>query len=703
MIEALARRLGGLGPALALALGLLAAPATAPTVRAAAPDLTIVSDATYTVQPEQHRVRVNLTLVLTNHLKDTVTKRYFFDRAFLAVLPDTSGFKLSWDGKGTPEVHVSKKTADYTLLRLDLGQRLFSGKSATYKLRFDLVDPGGEPTRDVRIGETLASFPVWAFATDDTPGGSVKVVFPAGFDVNVEGGEIPEPATAPDGRVVFQSGELAKPLDFFAYLVADRPGAYAERDLRVTVRGASVDVTVRAWPDDTAWLERVSGLVQRALPVLADEIGMDWPLDGPLIVQEAASRSTGGYAGLFDPEQRRVEVAYYAEDDVVVHELAHAWFNGSLLADRWANEGFASAYAAQAINTLGLPYTPDTMTPEIAAARIPLNAWGPIGREATATEDYAYLESLDVAQNAVVRAGKGVMPQVWAEAKARIGAYQPPDGQALEPEKVDGPPDWRGLLDLIEAHSNYPAEQVWRQDVVRDSDLSLLDARHAARVQYAAVLDFARDWRLPKPIRDAMRAWQFDTATTLLTEAREVLEQRTNVENTARAAGLTLPPTLKQAFELPDGFVAANQEAAAELHAISSYATAAATRPAEPDVLQTMGMWGTTPEADLARSHDLFAAGDLAASTDAAGAAASVWLSGESVGRGRLVSIGALVLAALLGIALFVGWLRARRRRRRRFAARWVGPDPYATLAATPDPASPAVVGDEGRRGGDAD
>ena len=410
MIETLARRLGGLGLATALALGMLAVPATAPTVRAAAPDLTIASDATYTVQPEQHRVRVNLTLVLTNHLKDTVTKRYFFDRAFLAVLPGTSGFKFSWDGKGTPEVHVSKKTADYTLLRLDLGQRIFSGKSATYKLRFDLVDPGGEPTRDVRIGETLASFPVWGFATDDTPGGSVKVVFPAGFDVNVEAGEIPEPATAPDGRIVFQSGELAKPLDFFAYLVADRPGAYAERNLRVLVRGEPVEVTVRSWPDDADWLDRVSGLVERALPVLATEIGIDWPLDGPLVVQEAASRSTGGYAGLFDPEQRRVEVAYYAEDDVVVHELAHAWFNGSLLADRWANEGFASAYATQAVVALGLPYTPDELTPDMVDAEIPLNAWGPLGREATATEDYAYLTSLTVAQDAIALAGAGVMP-----------------------------------------------------------------------------------------------------------------------------------------------------------------------------------------------------------------------------------------------------------------------------------------------------
>jgi hypothetical protein len=28
---------------------------------------------------------------LTNHLRDTATKRYYFDRAFLAVMPGSSG------------------------------------------------------------------------------------------------------------------------------------------------------------------------------------------------------------------------------------------------------------------------------------------------------------------------------------------------------------------------------------------------------------------------------------------------------------------------------------------------------------------------------------------------------------------------------------------------------------------------------------
>jgi hypothetical protein len=113
-------------------------------------------------------------------------------------------------------------------------------------------------------------------------------------------------------------------------------------------------------------------------------------------------------------------------------------------------------------------------------------------------------------------------------------------------------------------------------------------------------------------------------------------------------------------------------------------------------------MWGATPGADLTRSHDLFAAGDLAGSSDAAAAAGTVWASAEDVGRGRLVSIIALMLALLLAVILFVGWIRARRRRRRRFGARWVGRDPYATLAGTLDQPPTGVAGD-GNKGADLD
>ena len=195
----MSRRLAGLLLAVVAAAGLLAAPQGVAEVRGATPDLTIVTTARYDVQPAQHRVRVTVDMVMTNHLHDTSSKRFYFDRAFLSVLPDTSGFKLTWSGAGAAHAKVSKKTATYTLLELDLAARIYSGKSATYRLVFDMVDAGGTATRDLRIGTSLASFPVWAFATDSTPGSSVRVVFPAGYQVEVESGEIPKPTVGADG------------------------------------------------------------------------------------------------------------------------------------------------------------------------------------------------------------------------------------------------------------------------------------------------------------------------------------------------------------------------------------------------------------------------------------------------------------------------------------------------------------------------
>ncbi|HEV8697971.1 MAG TPA: hypothetical protein VGQ89_09775, partial [Candidatus Limnocylindrales bacterium] len=85
-------------------------PVGVPIVRAATPDLTIVSSARYDVQPTRHRVHVTVELTLMNRLKDTVTKRYYFDHAFLAVLPGSSAFGLSWGGAGQPSVRVATRT-----------------------------------------------------------------------------------------------------------------------------------------------------------------------------------------------------------------------------------------------------------------------------------------------------------------------------------------------------------------------------------------------------------------------------------------------------------------------------------------------------------------------------------------------------------------------------------------------------------------
>ena len=123
----------------------------------------------------------------------------------------------------------------------------------------------------------------------------------------------------------------------------------------------------------------MGSLFERGLPVLGQQIGLPWPRTDQLVVQEAVSRTSGGYAGLFDAAAGKVEVAYYAGSLVVLHEAAHGWFNGTLLADRWANEAWASWYGLAAANALGEKVTAPVLTDALRANAIPLNAWGEVG------------------------------------------------------------------------------------------------------------------------------------------------------------------------------------------------------------------------------------------------------------------------------------------------------------------------------------
>src|ERR671916_2138439 len=115
------RRIARIALAVAVALGLTVVPPAAAPVRAALPDLTLVSNARYEVQPEDRRVRVTVDIVATNRLRDTATRRYFFDRAFLAVPPAAANLSLTSD-TGSPSVRVSQRREGYQVIAMAFGQ-----------------------------------------------------------------------------------------------------------------------------------------------------------------------------------------------------------------------------------------------------------------------------------------------------------------------------------------------------------------------------------------------------------------------------------------------------------------------------------------------------------------------------------------------------------------------------------------------------
>ena len=133
--------------ALVAATGMLTLPGRAPEVRAAAPDLTIVTDATYEVQPEQHRVQVTVDMVLTNHLRDTRTRRYYFDHAFIA--RPSRRVRLQADVVGPRQARGRRLEEDGQVHRPGphARDRIYSGKTAKYRLTLLARRPGrhGDP------------------------------------------------------------------------------------------------------------------------------------------------------------------------------------------------------------------------------------------------------------------------------------------------------------------------------------------------------------------------------------------------------------------------------------------------------------------------------------------------------------------------------------------------------------------------------
>jgi hypothetical protein len=644
--------------ALALAvgvLGLLLAPlgaVPAPIARAASTDLTVVANTRYTVQPDQKRVRVVVDVAIANHRADTKVNRFYYDHAFLAVQPCAASPSVVTGPKGAVVV-VSSRSTDATILRINFGAKLYGGHAMALRFAFNLVDTGSSARRLIRVGASLITFPVWAYASDGATGSRVTVRFPKGYDVTVESGAFASQAVASDGGVVLATGALANPLGFFAYVSGQQPATYRTSPLTVAVPDGTIALAMEAWKDDPTWAGRVGGLFSRALPVLLADIGLPWPHDSPVVVQEAVSRSTGGFAGLYDPQAGQIQVAYWASSAVIVHEAAHGWFNGSLVADRWAAEGFASLYAQRALAALKIKASAPALTPALKKAAYPLNAWPAVPSPASASESYGYAGSYALAALIAKRAGTAALARVWADAQARVGAYQPPAGTgSLAPETVDGAPDWRGLLDLLEAETGQDFTDLWRAWVVRPAEAYLLDQRAAVQAAYRSTLAVAGGWFLPRTVRDALRAWQFDLAQGLLASARQVLAERSALEADAKAAGLTLPPTVQTLFEA-GGLEAALGEAEGERSAIAEISAASAQGASAGDIVSAVGLIGEDPAHDLAAAKSALASGDDAAALAAAAAAARTWSSAQGEGRRRLLMGSALAVAlGALGMSL---------------------------------------------------
>lgn len=637
----------------------LAAVAILPAPIALAQGLELVGDARYDLAPAEGRIRVTVEFTATNRTPDTDAGRTFYSGVSLAVHPRAVAIRAQSDGQALP-TQVIESTDEFTSVNIDFSRQIFFEESYRFGLSYDLVDPGGAPARDLRIGRTLVTFPVWGFGSEEVGAGSVTVFVPSGYTPRVEFGDL-EIQQLANGAYLLSAG-VTDPLSFFAYVSAERPGAFTETLVDSPVCRGEACIMIRAWDDDPAWGEAMADLVATALPTLEELIGLDYPIDGLLTVEEAAIAGLGDYAGLFDTFDDSIRIRYDADAFVALHELSHAWFNAHLFTERWVDEAFASYYGARSADRLGLEVEVFRLTDDLLPARIPLNDWGEVGREDLAIEDYAYAATYELALLIAERAGNERLQEAWRASAARELAYQPINTEPnADPDIVSAEIQmgWQRLLDLLEERTGTGYADLWAEWVVSDLELVLLDERDRARRAYRGAIRRAGAWELPRVIRFQLASWRFDRAQALIAEASAVLVERNTIATLARALDLESTRDLQSLFEEGE-LDGASRLAETEIGTLDTIRRAGyvLARPDQP--VEVVGLFGVDPSLALVAARSLYETGDVEEAARRAEEAIRLRESAAEIGRDRVL-VGGAALLALDGLLVVAAGMRRGR------------------------------------------
>lgn len=616
---------------------------------AASDHYALVTSAAYEVDPAAGHIEVSVDVTFTNTTPDPAGQFSVFEEVKLAVHDQAADAQAS-DADGELEVSLAVED-EVNVATIPLRDPVRYEESAEFELTYTLPDTD-DPR--LRVRPSLVIFPAWSFGTL----GEVTVSLPAGYEVRVDGDLL----TAASGDLV--SGEIPDPSQWLSLVTAVRSPEYVTSSAIVPLVGGTADLRVRAFSDDAAWGERTLALVERALPLLEEEIGLPYPRLGDLVLTESVLAGTSdGFGERSSPNGAEILIAFDQPPFTTLHQVAHVWLSDQLIAARWIREGMASEVAARIAERVEVspPYDPAAVAAEQQAAAFPLDAW-PADAGAPA-ETFGYAASWNTVAELRARAGDEALRQVLARVAAGVGPYQaakigprvaaPNETPAIEPLTS------RSFLDHLQTVSGTDVTDLFRDRVLTPEDAALLEPRAAARAAFDELVAAAHGWGAPDPVRAAMNAWNFEEAQARIGQARAWLADADILLAEMAEAGLSAPERLQQAYRADGGDDEAYAELERERTVVEAYVATAEQVNAERSFVERVGLIGAPdPAAQLAVANGRFAEGDLTGAVSALADAERLLTGAEAAGFARLASV-TLVALVLLGLAVLLVRRRA--------------------------------------------
>lgn len=635
--------------------GLARPPVAKPAPTAYAEGFRIQARTTYALDQPGRAVHVAFDVTITNQKPDQIEGngiRYFFLPDFtVPVLSEAVQLEaIKSDGTVLPVGVEATDNQRFSLAVIDLRPDLRYPSSQTIRFTYDLPRQPPRSEGFTRINEAYATFP--ALAIGDPGITDVEVLVPEGYEVELVGDEMEE--SDRDGLQVFTATAIAEPDTWEVRVAARDDTKLITRNLDIGDHG----VDVLGWPDDPEWADFAAVQVADGIPILEELIGLDWPATSTIDVVETASPYLYGYAGWYRPVESLIEVGDELDQRVILHEIAHLWFNDDLFEGRWVNEAFANQLAAMAVGRLGVEEPASDAIDLEDAGRLPLNDWSVpdlVKGEAEEQERYGYNASWAVLDAIEDEIGPEQLTAVIQSAEAGQVAYRGPG----VPEELARTFDWKELLDLFEeVGGSQEAAALFQRHVVNAEETAGFDARASARERYALLLDAGDGWAAPTSVRLAMADWRFDSAESLMTEATEVLGTKAEVVEVADDLEVSDQLALQDAYETAKDMDELAVEADEALGAAEDLRDAEDAEDQGAGPLGALGLLFSGVGDELARAQDAFEAGDYAGARTAAAEVRSTLDGAATAGLVRLAGVlGVVVLAMLLAML----W-RARRR-----------------------------------------
>ena len=626
---------------LAAVIAVFAIPAV--SVRpAAAAEYTLETSAAYDVRPDEGTIGVTVQISFTNTTPDPPGQFSIFDQVKLAIHDEATDVTAS-DDEGPLDVTVKVENG-VNVATIELREDLRFEEAVDLELDYTLED--GDDTQ-LRVRPSVVVFPAWSFGTES----QVSVAIPSGYDVRVDGDQL----TEGEGGLV--SGPIKNPAAWLALVTATRPPEYTPFEATVPLEGGTADLRVRAFVDDEAWGEDRLALVEQALPLIEEEIGLPYPRMGELVLTESVASNASGFAETASAGTE-ILVAFDQPEFTALHQVAHVWLSPELIESRWIREGLASAMAERVGTELDVapPYDPAEEATERADDAFPLDTWA--ASADPAAEGYGHAASWAFISELSDSVGPDALRTVLARVASSIGPYADTEVDA-DPPADAGPPavplTSRGLLDHLEAVSGMDLGEPFGERILTEADVALLPARAEARAAFYGLVADADGWGAPDPIRTAMTDWRFEEAEAQIGEATAWLVSRDELLVEMEAAGLSAPDRLQQAYRSFGGGAEAQAELDAERAVVEAYSATAADVNGARTFLERVGLLGgPEPSEQLRMANGRFADGDLRGSAEAISEAQRILASAEGSGIVRLVSaVLVLLVLAALAVILF--------------------------------------------------